>query len=339
MSECTLQTCPECNGRVILNRGLYVCEECGLVSDTQYVPQDYIISLRKDKKELAKQYVSPGERVDIIDGLGSYIGNNRDAGNRDHQGKLLSKEKELYFRRLNRIYNFRARIRHRESQYRVLKSLNRVITLLQLSDKTKQRAAYIYRKSLKQFDHKEISTHPVLMTVALFLAIRERREPVTLQEVVTAFRQLGHRIPLNKVMRITEILKKSPGIELIRRKSEDYIPRLVSKIIRHPDVSLRLQRKFWTLPDYRSLLMKTVKTLLEKISPEQRGGRHPYIFAASVLYGADLLIAKTTSRRPVLTQKLLAKIVNVAEYSIRDHYCTLLKPFVKGEQRNSSYVR
>ena len=333
MSECILQTCPECKGRVVLNRGLYVCEECGLVADTQYVPQDYIISVHTEKNELAKQYVSPGERVDIIDGMGSYIGNFKETKSRDHQGNLLPKEKELYFRKLNRIYNFRARIRHKESQYRVLKSLNHATNLLKLSDKTKQRAAYIYRKSLKRIDYKEISTHPVLMTVALFLAIRERREPVTLQEVVAAFRQLGHRIPLNKVMRSIEILKKSPGIELIRRKSEDYIPRLVSKIVRDPDVSVRLKRRFWTLSEYQSLLLNTSNTLLENISPEQRGGRHPYIFAASVLYGADLLIAKTSGRRPVLTQKLLAKIVNVAEYSIRDHYCTLLKPYIKGQQR------
>ncbi|MFX1520342.1 MAG: hypothetical protein ACFFCD_10525 [Promethearchaeota archaeon] len=333
MSECALQTCPECKGKVVLNRGLYVCEECGLVTDTQYVPQGYIISINTDKNELAKQYVSPGERVDIVDGMGSYIGNFKETKSRDHQGNLLPKDKELYFRRLNRIYNFRARIRHKESQYRVLKSLNHVTTLLQLSDKTKQRAAYIYRKSLKHADHKEVSTHPVLMTVALFLAIRERREPVTLQEVITAFRQLGHRIPLNKVMRVIENLKKCPGIELTRRKSEDYIPRLVSKIARHPEITSRIQRKLWTSPEYQSLLMKTANMLLEKIAPEQRGGRHPYIFAASVLYGADLLIAKQLSRRPVLTQKLLAKIVNVAEYSIRDHYCTLLKQYVKGEQR------
>ena len=75
MTECILQTCPECRGKIVLNRGLYVCEKCGLVADTQYVPQDYIISLRTDRKELSKQYVSPGNRIDIIDGIGSFIGN------------------------------------------------------------------------------------------------------------------------------------------------------------------------------------------------------------------------------------------------------------------------
>jgi transcription initiation factor TFIIIB Brf1 subunit/transcription initiation factor TFIIB len=310
-----------------------VCEECGLVADTQYVPQDYIISVNTDKNELAKQYVSPGERVDIIDGMGSYIGNFKGTKSRDYQGNLLPKDKELYFRKLNRIYNFRARIRHKESQYRVLKSLNHATTLLQLSDKTKQRAAYIYRKSLKHPNHKEVSTHPVLMTVALFLAIRERKEPVTLQEVITAFKQLGHRVPLNKVMRVLELLKKCPGIELMRRKSEDYIPRLVSKIVRHPEVISRIRRRLWKLSEYQVLLMRAANKLLEKITLEQRGGRHPYIFAASVLYAADLLIAKQLDRRSALTQKLLAKIVNVAEYSIRDHYCTLLKQYIKGEQR------
>jgi transcription initiation factor TFIIIB Brf1 subunit/transcription initiation factor TFIIB len=134
-------------------------------------------------------------------------------------------------------------------------------------------------------------------------------------------------------MRIIEMLKKTPGIELKRRKSEDYIPRLVSKIVRHPEVALRIKRRLWSPVEYQTHLVKTAKMLLENINAEQRGGRHPYIFAASVLYGADLLIAKLSERKSVLTQKLLAKIVNVAEYSIRDHYCTLLKKFVKGEQK------
>ena len=333
VSNFSLQICNECKGNIVLNKGLYVCEECGLVAETQYVPQDYIISVTTDKNELAKQYVSPGERVDIVDGMGSYIGNFNKINNKDHQGNHLSKEKELYFRKLNRIYNFRARIRHKESQYRVLKSLNHANVLLQLSDKTKKRAAYIYKKGLKHADQKEVLTHPVLMAAALFIAIRERREPVTFQEVITVFGQLGHRIPPKKVIRGIEFLKKCPGIELIRRKSEDYIPRLVSKVIKHPEVILRVKRRFWTPSEYQSLLLKSAYTLLEKITQEQRGGRHPYIFAASVLYSADLLIAKQFERRSVLTQKLLAKISNVAEYSIRDHYCTLLKKHVKEENR------
>jgi transcription initiation factor TFIIIB Brf1 subunit/transcription initiation factor TFIIB len=133
-------------------------------------------------------------------------------------------------------------------------------------------------------------------------------------------------------MRIIEMLKKSPGIELKRRKSEDYIPRLVSKIVRHPEVALRIKRRLWSPSEYQTYLMKTAHLLLESITAEQRGGRHPYIFAASVIYGADLLIAKQSKRRSVLTQKLLAKITNVAEYSVRDHYCTLLKKYVKGQQ-------
>jgi transcription initiation factor TFIIIB Brf1 subunit/transcription initiation factor TFIIB len=333
MIECPIQKCPECKGKVVLTKGLYVCEDCGLVAEPDYVPQDYIISVHTDKHELAKQYVSPGERVDIVDGMGSYIGNFNETRSRDSHGNTLSKEKELYFRRLNRIYNFRARIRHKESQYRVLKSLNHATVLLQLSDETKQRAAYIYRKSLKHFDQKEVSTHPVIMTVALFLAIRERSAPVTLQDVIKTFRQLGHRIPLNKVMRMIEILKKAPGIELVRRISEDYIPCLASKVVRHPEVKVRLHRRFWTPTEYHSLLTRTATLLLKEISPEQRGGRHPYIFAASVLYGADLLIARQSEKCAVLTQKLLATITNVAEYSIRDHYCSVLKHYVKGEQK------
>ncbi|MFX1465811.1 MAG: hypothetical protein ACFFA5_05005 [Promethearchaeota archaeon] len=333
MSDYNLQSCSECNGNIVLCRGLYVCEECGLVADTQYVPQDYIISIFTDKKEMAKQYVSPGERMDIVDGMGSYIGNHNEKNSRDHKGNHLSKEKDLYFRKLNRIYNFRARIRHKESQYRVLKSLNRAVSLLHLSDKIKQRAAYVYRTSLKHVSQNEILTHPVLMVASLFIAIREHRAPITLQEVIKAFGQLGHRIPPKKVIRGIELLKKSPGIELVQRKSEDYIPRLVSKVLKHPEVINRIKRRFWTLFEYQSHILKAAHILLQEITTEQRGGRHPYIFATSILYGADILIAKQFERRSVLTQKLLAKIANVAEYSIRDHYCTLLKKYVKGEQK------
>jgi transcription initiation factor TFIIIB Brf1 subunit/transcription initiation factor TFIIB len=76
-------------------------------------------------------------------------------------------------------------------------------------------------------------------------------------------------------------------------------------------------------------LFLTSSDILRKISNADRGGRSPYAFAVSTVYAAEKLLAKSERRKSVITQKLLAEITGVAEYTIREHFCTVLKKLVK----------
>ena len=50
------------------------------------------------------------------------------------------------------------------------------------------------------------------------------------------------------------------------------------------------------------------------------------ILAGAIIYCADNLLAVKYKQKKVLTQKIISIATNIAEYSIRDHYVSLLKP-------------
>jgi len=67
-----------CNHETILDsvRGEYICTLCGLVLSKQYVPPSYKINPNNDldSRSNGRHFVALGERLNIVDGLGSYMG-------------------------------------------------------------------------------------------------------------------------------------------------------------------------------------------------------------------------------------------------------------------------
>ena len=88
---------------------------------------------------------------------------------------------------------------------------------------------------------------------------------------------------------------------------------------------MRLKILGWATEEYQHNLLKASYKIADSIETTNIGGRNPFIFAVSIIYVADKKVAEEFDKRYVLTQKLLSKITGVAAYSIRDHYCKLLK--------------
>jgi transcription initiation factor TFIIIB Brf1 subunit/transcription initiation factor TFIIB len=208
--------------------------------------------------------------------------------------------------------------------------LNRVADLLSLPDSIKDKAAYYYQKMDKKLDNSDITSHLTLMAYGLMLAVRDSKgnAPITLQEIAEAFRKLGHRVTSRSIIRQALSVKKKIALGPTKRMSEDYLQRIVSQTVNHPTIRLRLRRAGLSSQDYQADLIKYANQLFSKISVPERGGRNPFIFAVAVVYSSDLLIAKIGKRRPILTQRLISKAANAAEYSVRDHYAKLLKPHI-----------
>jgi transcription initiation factor TFIIIB Brf1 subunit/transcription initiation factor TFIIB len=107
------------------------------------------------------------------------------------------------------------------------------------------------------------------------------------------------------------------------RRSEDYLIRMISMISNSDLIKAKLSHQI-TESYWHKLHLKALE-LLNKIPHVERGGRNPYVFAASIIYAAERSLAYEENRRPLLTQKEVASILEVAEYSIRDHYSHITK--------------
>ncbi len=323
--------CSECSGRALLTNGEYVCAACGLVLARQVVSSPYQMHEENgSSSSQSKAYVALGKRSVMVGGLGSFIDYQASRFFYDRTGRPLAPQRQRLFRRLKYDYNLRLRIAKRETTYRALRSLSRVADLLSLADGIKDRAAYYYQKMDKKLENSDITSHLTLMAYGLMLAVRESKEnaPITLQEIAGAFQKLGHRVTSRSIIRQALSVKKKIALSPTKRVSEDYLQRIVSQTVNHAAVRLRLRRAGFVVQEYQANLVKHANQLFSRISVSERGGRNPFIFAVAVVYSSDLLIAKKAKRRPILTQRLISKATNAAEYSVRDHYAKLLKAHI-----------
>ncbi len=323
----SLQSCPDCEGFLVTSRGHVVCANCGLVISREYVAPTYQMGEQKQSDTPdASMYVSLGNRMHIVDGLGSYIGFHKDRYFQDAHGQALSGRTQKKFKRLKTIYSTRIRIGKNEAKYRALRTLNHVSKLLMLSEQVRDRTAYLYKKVISESVEK-VSNNILLVAVCLLMAVREFKNeaPITLEEIANVFEKCGHRVNVRAIVREALRLKSLTGYAPEIRKPKDYVPRVVSMLMNSSRVLSKVKSRGWDSKSYENELRDKIHMILTMIPASKRGGRNPFIFTVSAAYASDRLIASQFGKRPVLTQKLTSAATEVAEYSIRDHFGMMKK--------------
>ncbi len=324
--------CPDCSGPVIINRGFVVCSDCGMVVSREYVLPTYQMGeQQKAGRPDASVYGSLGNRMHIVDGLGSYIGFHKDVFFRDANGQSLPGSMQKKYKRLKTIYSTRIRIGKNEAKYRALRTLNHVVKLLMLNEQVRDRTAYLYKKMISESPNK-VTNNILLMSVCLLMAVREFKEeaPITLEEIADVFEKCGHRVNVRAIVREALKLRTLTGYSPKIRKPEDYVPRVLSMLINDSKVKGKIESRGWISRDYENLLRDKILFVLNLVPSSKRGGRNPFIFTVSAAYASDRLLASERGKRCVLTQKLASQATEVAEYSIRDHF-SMIKSVVEAK--------
>nr|MDO8100295.1 hypothetical protein [Candidatus Njordarchaeota archaeon] len=321
--------CKECQGDIVAENGEYVCSKCGLVVSGELVQSTFPIAsyLVDNLSSGEKAHSSLGKRLHIVDSLGSYIDYHNKGYFYDSQGEPLPYRKQALFRRLKYNYDLKSRTDKRETDYNALRVLNRVSVLLRLSESVRNRAAYYYRKITSSKLCAEVSNRLITVATCLFVAIREFKEcaPVTIQELADVFRSLGHRVSVRGIVRELPRLQGKLDINVHVRRSEEYLNRLLSSVIIQPEIQCRVSESEINAEEYKCTILSIALSILKELDLPTRGGRNPFILAVSSIYAADRKLSESRGKKPVLTQRILAKATGTAEYSLRDHFCSLLK--------------
>ncbi len=310
----TESVCPECGGHVVITTGEYVCSLCGLVVDQLFQQPLELLDNNNPKSKGAL-----GERLHIVDGLGSYIDYYNSHKLSNLKLKKISDKRRIQLQRLKNAQNIYTRYTNRQTEYRILRMLNQISVLLNLPSYVRDNAAYLFRKIKNRYQAK-IVNHISLIAVCVILSIREQKNiaPLTLTEICAAFQKLGHRINERLITRTALKLRINLGYTVKVRRSEDYLARMISMISNNDSIKTKhlqqIRESYW-----HKLHLKAME-LLNKIPKIDRGGRNPYVFAASIIYAAERSLAYEEKRPVFLTQKEVSSILDVAEYSIRDHY-------------------
>jgi transcription initiation factor TFIIIB Brf1 subunit/transcription initiation factor TFIIB len=311
-------------------RGDLVCKDCGEVVSRLYTQSIYKINPEDDSK-IGRQFVALGDRLNIVDGLGSYMGFQFSNYFHDKNGVPLSAKKQSLFRRLKYRYDLRARIAKHETAFRTLTELNRILNMLQLGQDMKSRIAYLYQKIVKKIDRTEINNnHLNLVGVCIYLASKENKYNchLTLKEIAASFQSFNHRVTMKSIIATALKLKVHCPTEFESHrplKAEDYLGKVVTQVVGEITVKERLALLKRDSFQYEQLLMQYSQAVLTRLPIAYRGARNPHILAVATIYAADNQIAKLWSEKPILTQTILADITNTAPYSIRDHWRYMFK--------------
>ncbi len=327
--------CSFCGGNVLLTKSSYTCSACGMVHSENYAIDGFLLSPSDQyENKSAKQFVAIGKQLDNVSHLGSYIDFYKAGYFYDNNNMPLSPDRQKLFYRLKFTRDFRSRLDDNETYYRIVKIMKDVSNSLGFIPDIRKRAVYLYNKIIKAATGAslKVPNHVSLIATSLFLTSREysSHAPVTIQEICLAFQDLGHRVNCKMIIRDMLCFKQYVELKRIKHDSKDYLERLTNNI--YHDVCFNARFKQKTNQKDIKVYIQRLKVyslrILDLIPKSVKNSRNPFILAGAAIYGADLIHSRKHNSKRVLTQKVLADATGIAEYSIRDHYCSVIKNVV-----------
>ena len=285
------ETCPQCQGEKFIKdvqTGEVVCNTCGLVLTEREVdlgPEWRAYNTREINK---RERTGLGLKYSIFDkGLTTMLNGNRDAN-----GKTLSKENRIKYLRLKK-FNNRSKISDswRRNLSIAFSELDRICSKLHMPSNIKERAAVIYRKALKA-DLIRGRSIDAFIAASLYSACRKEKLPRTLSSIAEASTKDYSNVAKSYRLMLRELDIKMPIDSPMK-----FLPSIASKL----EINPRMER--------------FSAEILEKAQERHMHvGKNPRAVAAAALY-----LACVESDKKVV-QKNVAKASGTSAVTLRKRY-------------------
>ena len=289
-------TCIECGKNIFFdeNRGLLVCEECGLVHSEKHIDNGpEWRAFDADQKKKRTRTGAPMTYMIHDKGLSTMIDwKNKDIFGKEIPAKLRG---QIY-----RLRKWQSRIRVSDATERnltfALSELDRMASNLDLQKNLRECSAKIYRDAVEAHLIRERSIEGVA-AASLYAACRMFKVPRTLNEIAEVA-----RVDKKEIGRSFRFISNELTLELNPTKPIDFLTRFSSE--------LGLTNK----------CQKMAKKIIRMA--EERGltsGRGPTGVCAAAIYASSIL---TNERR---TQRKIARISCVTEVTVRNRFSELVE--------------
>ncbi|NVM34463.1 MAG: transcription initiation factor IIB [Candidatus Lokiarchaeota archaeon] len=290
------EICIECGKNIFFdeNRGLIVCEECGLVHSENHIDSGpEWRAFDADQKKKRTRTGAPMTYMIHDKGLSTMIDwKNRDIFGKEIPAKLRG---QIY-----RLRKWQSRIRVSDATERnltfALSELDRMASNLDLQKNLRECSAKIYRDAVEAHLIRGRSIEGVA-AASLYAACRMYKVPRTLNEIAEVA-----RVDKKEIGRSFRFISYELSLELNPTRPMDYLTRFISE--------LELPTK----------CQKTAKMIIRMA--EVRGltsGRGPTGVCAAAIYASCIL---TNERR---TQRKIARISCVTEVTVRNRFSELVE--------------
>lgn len=290
--------CPECDGLIIQDdeHGEVICEDCGLVLDTDMIDHgpDWRAYNSKERDEKSR-IGAPATELMHDKGLSTTIGWQ----DKDAYGHAISEQKQAQLQRLRQWdERFRTKDAHERNLKQAFGEIRRMASALGLPNSIRETAGVLYRRAVED-DLLPGRSIEGMATAALYTAARQHSTPRTLAELETV-----SRVKQIRIQRAYRYLSRELELEMEPVDPLRYIPQFASKL----DVSDEATRRA------RDLLT-TAK------AHGVHTGRKPAGLAAGAIYAATCLTNEH------LTQRSVQAVTHVSRMTIRARYQELLEVY------------
>ena len=290
------EICGECGENILFdeNRGLLVCEKCGLVHSEKHIDQGpEWRAFDSDQKKKRTRTGAPMTYMIHDKGLSTMI----DWKNKDIFGKEISAKSRGQIYRLRK---WQSRIRVSDATERnltfALSELDRMASNLDLQKNLRECSAKIYRDAVEAHLIRGRSIEGVA-AASLYAACRMYKVPRTLNEIAEIA-----RVNKKEIGRSYRFISKELELHLNPTKPLDFLTRFVSELELSTDCHKKA-KKIIKMAELRGLT----------------SGRGPTGVCAAAIYAASILAQE---RR---TQRIIAKVSQVTEVTVRNRFQELIE--------------
>ncbi|MFW9940698.1 MAG: transcription initiation factor IIB [Candidatus Thorarchaeota archaeon] len=290
------ELCSECGNTIFFdeNRGLLVCEECGLVHSEKHIDRGpEWRAFDADQKKKRTRTGAPMTYMIHDKGLSTMIDwKNRDIFGKEIPAKLRG---QIY-----RLRKWQSRIRVSDATERnltfALTELDRMASSLELQKNLRECAAKVYRDAVEAHLIRGRSIEGVA-AASLYAACRMFKVPRTLNEIAEIA-----RVDKKEISRSFRFISNELELNLNPTKPIDFLNRFISEL------------------ELTTNCQKIAKVIIRMA--ERRGltsGRGPTGVCAAAIYASSIL---SNERR---TQRSIARVSCVTEVTVRNRFSELVE--------------
>ena len=319
-----VEECSECGGDLIETDADTVCKYCGLVFQRRYANHQAIgNALDID----SAKHQSLGSRESIADGLGTFIDYYAPRGQgallKDGQGRMLPQETRRRYMRLKRMNDIFFHVDDKQREYRGLMIIHRIVNALELSSDLKESAASYFRKACQR--KQGSPTLAELAIGAIYLSVRSSRVILKIDDIKEVCDNSGYPLEKKRMLWAAAYIRKKTGATIKIPTPEEYLERVIHNLSAVDSLNGQIRKAGITPEEYFVKLRQATLHILRVFPHQKRGGKNPFIFACAAVCGAEIVLRKINPRRRILTQREVAVVNDVAEFSLREHFLTAIK--------------
>jgi transcription initiation factor TFIIIB Brf1 subunit/transcription initiation factor TFIIB len=238
----------------------------------------------------------------------------------DYSVKILDAKNSIKFMKLKDI-DIKSKINNNPTLFRVIKIIKSICSNLGIQ-KYSDYICDVYRRCKKE--NIEIKNNVTLAAYCVYSVIRSEKLNISIDDIVNSFEVFAHRV--NKQLLLAYGMKFNVN-KSSKPKSIDYIQKMFNTLIQSDGFKEYTDyKKFKVNEEYIQKILDLSSKILQKIKDTNR---NPINLAAACIYASNVIIAHKQQRTNFVTQELISKNLNVAEFSLRDCY-----QFIKNVCRN-----